>query len=193
MSQKIFCYVDETGQDTEGDLFIVVVVVVEHEKEQLFSCCERIEQASGKGQRKWNKTTHDRRIVFIQQILADSTFNRTLGFAVYRNTKEYAAATVQTIAHTIITMGKMDDKATIFIDGLTRTQERVIGSQLRQYGIRTEKVRGVKKDEHNALIRLADAMCGLVRAGWAGQPLMKQLLAQAITTGWLREIKNPHG
>ena len=29
-AKKLYCYVDETGQDTEGDIFIVTVVVPEN-------------------------------------------------------------------------------------------------------------------------------------------------------------------
>ena len=30
--QKLYCYVDETGQNTEGDLFVVSIVLTEKEK-----------------------------------------------------------------------------------------------------------------------------------------------------------------
>lgn len=33
--QKIYCYVDETGQDTEGDLFLVALVVTGQERDVL--------------------------------------------------------------------------------------------------------------------------------------------------------------
>jgi len=34
-SKKLYCYVDETGQDTKGDIFVVTVVVPENKKEVL--------------------------------------------------------------------------------------------------------------------------------------------------------------
>lgn len=42
--KKLYCYVDETGQDTEGKLFIVVVIIVENEKEVVIEQIEEIEQ-----------------------------------------------------------------------------------------------------------------------------------------------------
>ena len=33
MTQKFYCYVDETGQDTQGELFIVSVVIADQERE----------------------------------------------------------------------------------------------------------------------------------------------------------------
>ncbi|MBI2599976.1 hypothetical protein HYW43_03590 [Candidatus Daviesbacteria bacterium] len=33
--QKLYCYVDETGQDTQGELFIVSVVVAKNDREEI--------------------------------------------------------------------------------------------------------------------------------------------------------------
>jgi hypothetical protein len=45
--QKLYCYVDETGQDTDGRLFLVSVVVTEQEQEAFARELERIEAESG--------------------------------------------------------------------------------------------------------------------------------------------------
>lgn len=37
VTQKLYCYVDETGQDTKGKLFIVVAIVIEKEKDELIN------------------------------------------------------------------------------------------------------------------------------------------------------------
>ena len=47
--QKLYCYVDETGQNTKGRLFIVSVIVTEGEREELARQLEEIEKASKKG------------------------------------------------------------------------------------------------------------------------------------------------
>ena len=49
--QKLYCYVDETVQDTKGKLFIVSVIVTEGEREQLARQLEEIEKNSGKGKK----------------------------------------------------------------------------------------------------------------------------------------------
>lgn len=46
--------------------------------------------------------------------------------------------------------------------------------------IRTRKVRGVKKDQNNAFIRLADAFCGLVRDAIGGNPWAKGVLQNMV-------------
>ena len=50
--QKLYCYVDETGQDTKGKLFIISIVLTERERDELEKRIEEIEQKSGKGKLK---------------------------------------------------------------------------------------------------------------------------------------------
>jgi hypothetical protein len=188
VTQKFFCYVDETGQDTQGEIFVVSVVIAGQEKDQLIQVCEAIERESGKGRVKWIKTTYRRRLAYIRQVLERPIFRDKLNFAIYHNTRDYLSLTVQTIGQSLSVTEETDYKATILVDGLPRTQERAIGSQLRQLGIRVRKVRGVKKDENDALIRLADAICGFIRAAHEGQPAMLELFRQGIQTGWLRNL-----
>jgi len=49
-------------------------------------------------------------------------------------------------------------EATIRIDGLPRTQARLATLELRRMGIAGGRVKGVRRDENDALIRLADAI-----------------------------------
>jgi hypothetical protein len=188
MPQKFFCYVDESGQDTQGKLFIVSIVVAAWERDQLIQVCETIEQETGKGRVKWIKTSYSQRLAYIQQVLSQPIFQRKLNFAIYRNSRDYATLTTQAIAQALSTTGETNYKATILIDGLPRTQERLVGNQLHQLGVHTKKVRGVKKDENDALIRLADAVCGLVRAATEGQAAMQALLEQGIQIGVFRNL-----
>lgn len=56
--QKLYAYVDESGQDTKGALFVVGVVVLETERESILKELEQIEEKSGKRVRKWNKAPY---------------------------------------------------------------------------------------------------------------------------------------
>ena len=50
-------------------------------------------------------------------------------------------------------------------------------------------LRGVRREEADALIRLADACCGFVRAALSGrQPEMAALFERAKTNGYLTEV-----
>jgi hypothetical protein len=51
--------VDETGQDTAGDFFLVSVVISGEEHGRIWREAERIEQAMERGILKWHKTAFD--------------------------------------------------------------------------------------------------------------------------------------
>ena len=162
--KKLYCYVDETGQDTKGALFIVsAVVVVDEEQIAALQYCENAERTSGKGVRKWSKSRPEQRFTYIQQILQSSLFRTCLNYAIYRQTKDYLDLTSQTVAQAIRSQPEPPDKVAVLIDGLQDSHVRSIGNYLHKSGIKVHKVRGIQNEESDALCRLADAVCGLVR------------------------------
>ena len=56
--QKLYAYVDESGQDTAGRLFVVSVLLLAEERDALLPRLEGIETRSGKQNTKWQKTRH---------------------------------------------------------------------------------------------------------------------------------------
>ena len=69
-------------------------------------------------------------------------------------------------------------EVTVFVDGLLKHEAVRFGRLLRTRTQGVRKVRGVRKEQNNALIRLADALCGLVRDAeegnaWAGDALRR--------------------
>ena len=78
-------------------------------------------------------------------------------------------------------------EATVLIDALPRSLERAVGLRLRRSGIPAKKVRGVKKDENDALVRLADAVCGFVRTALEQRSSMRPLLEQSLNLGVLKD------
>jgi hypothetical protein len=55
--QKLYCYVDETGQDVTSNFFIVVAVVSAIEQEGLRQALLDIEHEAGTGHRGWHILT----------------------------------------------------------------------------------------------------------------------------------------
>lgn len=104
---------------------------------------------------------------------------------------------MQTITQAVRAHTQQASKATVLFDGLPRSQERWVGSRLRRLGVRTRKVRGVRREEADALVRLADALCGFVRKALEGEEAMKRLFEQGKGEGCLKELeikrKNHHG
>ena len=64
--QKLYAYVDESGQDTKGGIFVVSIVVLENERDAVRERLEEIEQRTGKGAVKWHKSKHEFRRAYIE-------------------------------------------------------------------------------------------------------------------------------
>ena len=47
-TKKLYCYVDETGQDTKGRFFLVAIVITGEEREELIKELEKIEATAKK-------------------------------------------------------------------------------------------------------------------------------------------------
>jgi hypothetical protein len=186
--QSLYCYVDETGQDTLGRLFIVSVVIARAEREALVGELERIERISGKGKVKWIHTRHQARLAYMEAVLSASVFRETLYFSTYHETKSYMALTVLSTAKAILTAAGATSEATVYVDGLPKARLRWFGVELRRLSIRTRKVAGVRREESDALMRLADACCGFVRQALSAErPEITRLFKRAKEEGYLRE------
>jgi hypothetical protein len=166
MPEKIYCYVDETGLDTKGSLFIVCVIIVPaSERDTLSTLCEEAERFSEKGKRKWTTTVLKRRRKYMQEIDRWPMSESCCYYGLYQGSRKYEDLTIKTLIAAIKEHALKHDytKATIHIDGLQPEQVKSFSIELRQNGIRIKKVRGVN-DESFPEIRLADAMCGRTRA-----------------------------
>ena len=88
-AQKLYAYVDESGQDTNGALFVVGVVVLEDERDNVLKELERIEQESGKRNIKWRKARPRLRETYMRGIAQSPVFESTLFFEIFGESKEY--------------------------------------------------------------------------------------------------------
>ncbi len=162
--KKFYAYADESGQDTHGKFFIVSVFVTEKEQHLLESFLLDIERKSGKKNSKWNGSKYDYRQSYIEQLIEWKMIRYSIFFDIFKDTHQYIDLTSLVCAKAILKKAKGNSyKATLFIDGFKRKEVDVFRRGLRDLHIRARKIRGVKKDENNAFIRLVDAICGLVR------------------------------
>ena len=187
-TQKLYCYVDETGQDTKGKYFIVSVVIAQADREQLIEFLEKLEQETGKKATKWHKTTKAIKRHFIEQLFQNQALRRKIFYSAYKNATAYQELTVLTVAAAIhAAKYQAKYKASIFIDGLQKSEVTVVGAKLRKIGVSTEKVRGVR-DESHVLIRLADAIAGFIREYEEGHEYALALYALGIKNKILTEV-----
>lgn len=186
--QKLYCYVDESGQDTSGALFFVSVVITGGAERDAFrERLHEIEKASGKGVKKWTKTTMAQKKNYIQRICALSDFPGRIYFSQYADTRTYVDLTILTTAKSIHNHQGEGREAVIFVDGLKRTERHHFAAGIRKLNIRVRKVRGLR-DEADAFIRLADAICGFVRDVFDGDQNMHTLYKKGERDGIIRKI-----
>ncbi|HEY5668109.1 MAG TPA: DUF3800 domain-containing protein [Candidatus Saccharimonadales bacterium] len=188
---KLYCYVDETGQDTLGEYFIVAIIVAGGRQQELEQYLEDIERSTGK-KTKWMKTRDRLRIAYTEAVtrrqLPAMVFVKS-----YSGKKDYdtleVLATVQAISLYRDAHGIREDeyKLTITIDGLSKTAGARMASEFRKLGVKPRKIVG-KKDESSAVIRLADAIAGLVREAHEGRPEYQRLKVKMKRTKILREL-----
>jgi HSP20 family molecular chaperone IbpA len=177
--RKFYAYVDESGQDAKGLVFVVSVLVLEQERDVVCEELEKIEAESGKKNTKWNKSRHEFRKAYIEGITKIDSLKKRIFFDTFSDNLKYIELTSFATAKAILK--KTDEaeyKVTVFVDGFKKKEIEVFSRGLRDLKIRTRKIRGVKKDENNAFIRLVDAICGLARDAngkneWAAKALAK--------------------
>ena len=96
--QKLYAYVDESGQDSKGLIFIFGVVVLEEEYEAICQRLDETERRSGKGASKWHKSRREFRRAYIELLLAIPNVHRVAFVEIYHDTKQYLELTALTTA-----------------------------------------------------------------------------------------------
>ena len=186
---NIYCYVDESGQDTQGDFFYVSVIIVntvrlrdEGERRLL-----DIESRTGKGRAKWTNTNYVKRANYLQSVTNIVALRDCIFYSRHINTRDYITSTVDTIVQAIRQYVTDEYRATIEIDGLNKKTVRGIAKLLKEKGVICRKVRGVK-DENNAWIRLADAIAGFSRHAYENKPYIQNLYSDLQGRGFLIQL-----
>lgn len=189
MVNKYYCYVDETGQDTKGDIFVVTVVIPGN-RDEVLEYLEKVEIQSGKEKFKWGKADPNKRFNYIETILNQRKYSLKTYYSFYKNTKEYKTLTIITIFKAVQSIDNFKShKFIIFVDALGEKDRRFYGSELHKMGIPSRQVKGVRRDESNALIRLADSVCGFIRDVIEEEPKTKdEKLAQLYKKAMKEDI-----
>jgi len=124
----------------------------------------------------------------MKAVLSEPLFKQSFHYSFYQNTKKYMALTVLATARAISSVPGRD-VAAVYIDGLPKPRVRWFGSQLRCLSVRTSKVVGVRREESDALMRLADACCGFVRQALIGKDEnVKRLFEQAKQQEYFKDV-----
>lgn len=185
--QKLYCYVDETGQDTGSEFFIVVAVVSDKEQNLLRDQLLKAEFSAKVGLRKWHKSQFKRNRQYLQLILEKGIGREEIYFGRYKKPIPYFLPMLETLEKSILDKAKGDYQSIVYVDGIDRKKAAELTNALRLRGIKLKFVRSVR-DESEPLIRLADRWAGCIRAGFSGKEIDKEILERAKNKKYLKKI-----
>jgi uncharacterized protein DUF3800 len=189
MPPKLYAYVDESGQDTRGQFFVVSIVILDADHETILHQLEAIEARSRKGKVKWHRARYMYRQAYIDELANLTRLSRSLFFESFGGSQAYVTLTVTATANAVRqrTQGSPCE-VTVFVDGLLKHEAVRFAGLLRTQSRGIRKVRGVQKEQNNAFIRLADALCGLVRDAEEGNSWAQDAVRRLQMNGLLEAL-----
>jgi hypothetical protein len=161
--QKIYCYVDETGQDSGSSYYITVVVVSAKDQEEFRRKLTEIEKTSRIGSRKWYKSRGKETIDYLQLFNKINDSFCKIFYNKYKKPIPFLFPTIEIINESIAEfVNKQDCRAIIYVDGIDNKKAQELTNALRSKGISLDYVRNTR-DESEPCIRLADRWAGCIR------------------------------
>lgn len=186
---KVTIFIDETGQDTNGHLFILAMVVAENELEELRNFLIEAEQRSGKLAKKWQKTRNKERQNYIKVILESRLLRKSLFFEHFANAgKDYLPLTIYAIANLFQQLKINNQKVSIIVDALNKKERAILTAKMRGFHFKIDKIVG-KRDQSDPILRLADALAGFVRDGIEKHSQFQKLFEESIKNKKICKIK----
>lgn len=184
---KLYCFVDESGQDTKGELFLVAVVLQDVKTlPTLEDKLELLEKESGKNKLKWKKTSNRIKSKYLESLTHIKELRGSIFYSTYHWTKEYSKLTSLTIAKAILAKEYKDYEVSVVIDGLNNSEREVVTRELKGLKIKYRKIRGMK-DEQSVFLRLADTMAGFLRDATEKQVYTKLLMKNFLQKNIVKE------
>lgn len=187
-TKKLYCFVDETGQDVGSKIFIVVTVIVISQLDDVRKNLEILEADTRIGKIKWHKSQYKYRIKFIEGFLSKNNENLHIYFLKVRKPVFYYLPTTEILQKSISENASKNTQAIICIDGLDKFSAKKYTNALRTKFVTLRLAKGIR-DESEVLIRLADRWAGCIRMALLGNQQCKNLLEKATNNGVLKEVK----
>ena len=185
--QKLYCFVDETGQDAGSGVFIVVCIVILGNPESLDLLLIELENKMGIGITKWHKTQHLRRLAFLVNFVEKMYKNIKVYYGLFKKPINYQISTLKVIQKCLDNYLEIKFEAVVYIDGINTVSAKKFTKDLRNKKFYLKLVKGIK-DESMSLIRLADRWAGCLRLVIEGNQDAKSLVKKAENTGLLFKL-----
>lgn len=186
--RKLYCYVDETGQDDASRVFVVVAVVSADDQQRFREALTDIERVAGTGNRKWHKSRPERRLRYLELALERDIGLEDVFFGSYPKRLPYFFPFIEVLERAIALKSGPSYTARVFVDGIDRKKAAELTNALRLRGVSLEMVRG-RRDESEPAIRLADMWADCIRSATLGRQQEESLLRRALDTGYIRRTQ----
>lgn len=185
--QKLYVYVDESGQDVTSKFFVVVTVVIVNDQDMPRQKLLEVESLAKTHALKWQKTRHDRRIKYLTFALERKIAAGSVFIGRYPKPVPYFIPTASVIERAITHMAVRDYIATVRVDGINKKIALALTNALRANGISLRMVKS-KTDQGEPLIRLADMWAGCIRSALLHERDSLILFQKALQAGYLQEV-----
>ncbi len=185
--QKLYCYIDESGQDSLSEFFIVVAIINEKEQQALRDALLNVELFARTGILKWHKSRHERRMQYLRTVVQKHIGAGGVYFGRYKKPLPYFFPVLETIKRAILKKASASYRVIVFCDGIDRKKAAELTNALRLDGIRLEMIRS-RRDESEPLIRLADMWAGCIRDALLKEGETRTLFHEAMQAGYLVDI-----
>ena len=186
--QKLYCYVDETGQDIGSTFFWVVAVVSDQDQHALREELDVIEVQAHTGARKWHKSRPQRRIDYLSRVLDRGICAGSVFAGCYAKPLPFFLPMLEVVAQAIESRASADYRVTVIVDGIDKKKARELAGGLRVRGIRSVSVKG-HRDESEPMLRLADMWAGAIRSAADGEADAAKVVEKARRVGYLVDLK----
>ena len=188
--QKLYCYVDESGQDIASKVFVVVAVVSDKEQNKLRQNLEEIEKIAKTGHRKWHKSCSDRRMKYLKLVVERKIGKGEVYYGTYTKPLPYFLPILDLLERAINQKAVDYYHAKIYIDGIDRKKATEMTNALRIRNISLESVKS-RRDESEPIIRLSDMWAGCIRVVLKdNDPKMCEFLKNAEAKCYIEDLTN---
>jgi hypothetical protein len=186
--QKLYAYVDESGQDDTSKFFVVVSIVTVKNQDQLREQLLHVESEAKTYALKWNQSHHDRRMKYLSLGLDRKIGAGFVFVGRYLKPVPYFHAVASVIEKAIkqVADGKKH-LAIVRVDGINKKFAVALTNALRANGVSLKQVQG-KKDEGEVLIRFADMWAGCIRSALLNEQDSLALFRRAQQIGYIQEV-----
>jgi|SRR3989344_2924001 len=186
--QKLYCYVDETGQDSGAEFFIVVAVVSMDDQDNLRSNLLTAEQRARTHHLKWHKSKPERRLKYLEIVLEKRIAKGDVYFSSYKKPLPYFLPMLDAIEKAVRAKNLRGKYGlTVIIDGIDRKKAAELTNALRIHNLRLRMVRG-RRDENEPVLRLADMWAGCIRYATRGDKPSEDIYKLAIASKYLVKL-----